>query len=322
MSALPTIRQMQYFVALAEHRSFSRAAEICHVTQSTLSAAIRAFEEVMEADLVDRSSRVVALTAAGEAVLQRVRGILADTEALVGLARPAGAPLSGKMRLGVIPSIAPFLLPRALPSLREAYPALKLHLREDLTRGLIEDLREGRLDVILIAFPYAADNLEIEPLGEDRFFFVSAREHPLARRGAVRPADLGDEPLLLLEDGHCLRQHVLSAVGDGVLREQQDIRASSLTTLVQMVDNGLGVTLLPKVAIEGGVTAGTDLSIVPYDDPRAARTLALAWRRRSSRSEEFRALARHLSGFVGPHASSAAQPPARRPAAVTVARAS
>nr|WP_312861578.1 hydrogen peroxide-inducible genes activator [Segnochrobactrum spirostomi] len=296
MKTLPTVRQMQYFVALADKRSFSKAAAQCHVTQSTLSAAIRAFEEALDSELVDRSGRGVVLTEAGEAVLDRVRLLLADVEALAGVAKPA-ALLAGKMRLGVIPSIAPFLLPRALPSLRASFPDLKLLLREGLTRTLVEDLRAGRIDAVLVAHPYGTEGLETASVGFDRFLFAASRRHPLARRNSLCRADIAEESLLLLEDGHCLRQHVLAATG-AQPRARDDIEASSLTTLVQMVDNGFGVTLLPRIAVDGGITAGTDLALVPFEDERAARELVLAWRKRSNRGEEFRVLARHLAQFV------------------------
>ena len=297
MTPLPTIRQMQYFAALAEHRSFSRAAEICHVSQSSLSAAIRALEDAVEAQLVDRSGRIVALTEAGEAVLARVRTILTDTQELGAIARCDRVPLAGKLRLGVIPSIAPFLLPRALPSLRGRYPELRLYLREGITRVLLEDLKDGRLDVVLIAFPYQVEGLETELIGRDPFLFAAPREHPLASRSAVRPQELAAEPLLLLEDGHCLRQHVLSVAGSAP-PGAAEVRATSLTTLVQMADNRLGPTLLPRIAVDAGITAGTELAVVPVDGAGASRDLGLAWRRRSRRAADFRLLAAHLRGFV------------------------
>jgi LysR family hydrogen peroxide-inducible transcriptional activator len=297
MTPLPTIRQMQYFAALAEHRSFSRAADMCHVSQSSLSAAIRALEVAVEAQLVDRSGRVVTLTEAGEAVLARIRTILTDTQELGAIARCDRVPLAGKLRLGVIPSIAPFLLPRALPSLRGRYPELRLYLREGITRVLVEDLKDGRLDAVLIAFPYQVDGVETEMIGRDPFLFAAPREHPLAGRTAVYPHELAAEPLLLLEDGHCLRQHVLAVAGSAP-PGAAEVRATSLTTLVQMADNRLGPTLLPRIAVDAGITAGTELSVVPVDGAGASREIGLAWRRRSRRAADFRLLAAHLRGFV------------------------
>lgn len=305
MQPLPTIRQMHYFAALAEHRSFSRAAKACNISQSTLSAAIRAFEEALEATLVDRSGRLAGLTEAGEAVLARVRAILADVEGLARVARPDAAPLSGRLRLGVIPSIAPYLLPQALPAIRAHHPQLRLYLREELTRVLVEELREGRLDVILIAFPYRIDGVETEIIGTDGFLFAASRSHRLARRSRVLPSDFAGEPLLLLDDGHCLRDHVL-AMTRSERTEGDDVRATSLTTLVQMADNGLGVTLLPEIAVQAGVTQGTGLVVVPVDDPRANRAIGLAWRRHHPRASEFRLLADRLRPFLAPTTGVAA----------------
>lgn len=295
---LPTLRQMQYFVALAEHRSFGRAARACHVTQSTLSGAIRQFETCLGAELVDRSGKTLTLTEAGESVLLRASAILRETEDMVAHARVAAAPLSGRLRLGVIPSIAPFLLPKALPRLREARPQLRLVLREDLTRVLLQDLRDGRLDVALIALPHDTADFEFEVIGEDPLFVAVPRGHPLGTGRQVTLARLRQEPLLLLEDGHCLREHVLMAFAGKAPRESDEIRASSMTTLVQMVDNGLGVTLVPRIAVEAGIARGTRLSIVPITEGRARRDLAVVWRRRSAHVADARALAEALRTFI------------------------
>lgn len=305
---LPTLRQMQYFVALAEHRSFVRAARACHVTQSTLSGAIRQFEECLGAEMIDRSGRVLSLTEAGESVLDRAILILREAEDLAGLARAARKPLSGRLRLGVIPSIAPFLLPQALPALRRAHPDLRLVLREDLTRVLVQDLKDGRLDVLLIALPYDTGDLESEVIGSDRLLLALPEGHPLATQAPVDLARLRREPLLLLEDGHCLREHVLLAFNGGAPMEADDIRASSMTTLVQMVDNGLGLTLVPEIAVRAGVARGTRLSIVPIEGAQAVRQLGLVWRRRSAHTADARTLAAalrdHLAGRSTPAAKA------------------
>ncbi|MAA99502.1 MAG: LysR family transcriptional regulator [Stappia sp.] len=295
---LPTLRQMQYFVALAEHRSFGRAARACHVTQSTLSGAIRQFEACLGAELVDRSGKVLSLTEAGESVLVRAGAILRETEDMAAHARIAAAPLSGRLRLGVIPSIAPFLLPQALPALRAAQPQLRLVLREELTRVLLQDLRDGRLDVALIALPHDTGDFACEVIGVDPLFVAVPQGHPLGQDARVSLARLQREPLLLLEDGHCLREHVLMAFAGKAPRESEDIRASSMTTLVQMVDNGLGVTLVPRIAVEAGIARGTRLSIVPIEEAGAQRELAIVWRRRSAHGADARALAAALRGFV------------------------
>jgi len=302
---LPTVRQMQYFVALAQHRSFVRAARACHVTQSSLSAAIRQLEAALGAELVDRSGRALALTEAGERVRERAVAILREVEDLAACARTARTPLSGRLRLGVIPSIAPFLLPQALPDLRRAHPELRLVLREDLSRVLVRDLREGRLDVLLIALPYDIGDLACEVIGRDRLLAALPEGHALARPGAITLARLAGEPLLLLEDGHCLRDHVLGAFADRPPPlESDEIQASSMTTLVQMADNGLGVTLVPEIAVAAGITRGTQLTVAPIADGPAARDLGVVWRRRSAHAADAQALAAalkaHLARRAGP----------------------
>ncbi len=303
---LPTLRQMQYFVALAETGSFGRAAAACRVTQSTLSDAIRQLEETIGISLVDRSNRTVVLTAAGEAALGRMKALIVDARDMVDAARASHAPLAGRIRLGVIPSIAPYFLPRALPQLRRAYPDLRLHLREDLTRAMLEDLRTGRLDVILIALPAPVDGLVVETIAEDSLLLAVSGAHALSSRKSVAAGDLATDTLLLLEDGHCLSDHIRAAAPELVSRESDDIRASSLSTLVQMVDNGLGITFLPRIATESGILSGTGIALLSLDHRHPTRTLALCWRKGSSRDADFRLLARCLGSFALDPARTAA----------------
>jgi len=303
---LPTLRQMQYFVALAESGSFSRAATACNVTQSTLSDAIRQLEETVGVVLVDRSNRMVALTAAGEAILDRMKALLVDAREMVDAARASHAPLAGRIRLGVIPSIAPYFLPRALPQLRRLYPDLRLHLREDLTRPMLEDLRGGRLDVVLIALPAPVEGLMIDIVAEDSLLLAVNGDHKLAGRRTVSASELDAETLLLLEDGHCLSDHIRAAAPELVARESEDIQASSLSTLVQMVDNGLGITFLPRIATEAGILSGTDIALMTIDQRPTRRSLALCWRKGTSREADFRLLARCLGGFALEPARTAA----------------
>lgn len=295
---LPTLRQMQYFVALAESGSFSRAALACHVTQSTLSDAIRQLEETIGVSLIDRSNRTMALTAAGEEAVRRMKALLVDAREMMDAARSSEAPLSGRVRLGVIPSIAPYFLPRALPDLRRAYPDLRLHLREDLTRTLLEDLRAGRLDICLIAFPIQTDGLASEIIAEDSLLLAVDGRHRLAGRHRVQREELADETLLLLEDGHCLRDHI-RAVAPGLAdRQNEEIRASSLTTLVHMVDNQLGITFLPRIAVEAGILSGTEIQLAEIEGAPARRSLGVVWRKGSSREGDFRLLASFLRKFA------------------------
>lgn len=293
-SHLPTLRQLTFLLALAEHGSFSRAAEAAHVTQPTLSAGIKELETILGATLVERGARGAALTPAGEAAVARARIVLTEAEDLVHVARAAGEPLSGPFRLGVIPTIAPFLLPKALPSLREHYPKLELFLREDLTHRLVEALKDRRLDAALIALPYEAPGIETTGLLEDEFLFAASPDHPLAKVDKLSPAMLADEPLLLLEDGHCLRDHALSvcsASKPDTNDARSDFAATSLHTLVQMVKSGLGATLLPKLAIDAGLADRLDLAIRPFDPPVSGREIGVAWRKGSAREHEARMLA-------------------------------
>jgi LysR family transcriptional regulator, hydrogen peroxide-inducible genes activator len=284
MSQLPTLRQLQFLIALAEHGSFSRAAEAVYVTQPTLSAAIKELEMTLGTVLVERGARGAVLTPAGEAVLERARRVMAEAEDLVIAAQAAGEPLSGPFKLGVIPTIAPFLLPRVLPRLRADYPKLEIFLREDLTERLFDGLRERRLDAALVALPYESPMIETRTIWSDEFLFACTAEHRFAGAEALDPAQLADEPLLLLEDGHCLRDHALAACSMGTARS--DFAATSLHTLVHMVKSGLGATLLPRMAVDAGLVDQMGLEVLPFDPPVAGREIGVAWRKGSARAEE------------------------------------
>lgn len=296
-----SIRQLHYLVALAETSSFSRAADRVGVTQSTLSAAIRALETELGTDLVDRSARAIQLLPAGEAVTRRAKSIIGLVEELPEHVAEAVRPLTTPLRLGVIPSVAPFILPKVVPSLRAAYPELHLFVREGLTRSLLEALRGGSLDTALIATPFSFDGLESEKLGDDIFHLAVPLDHHLARRDTVELGDLRSEQLLLLESGHCLREHVIAAIGLGGLPETGDVRASSIMTLVQMVEFGMGVTLLPDIAVEAGATRGARLDLLPYAGLPAKRDLVLVWRTGAARRRDYLMLADHLRTHCLPH---------------------
>lgn len=284
MSQLPTLRQLQFLIALAEHGSFSRAAEAVFVTQPTLSAAIKELEMILGTVLVERGARGAVLTPAGEAVLERARRVMTEAEDLVIAAQAAGEPLAGPFKLGVIPTIAPFLLPRVLPALRARYPRLDIFLREDLTERLFDALRERRLDAALVALPYEAPMIETRAIWSDEFLFACTPDHRLAGTGSLNAAQLADEPLLLLEDGHCLREHALAACATGTARS--DFAATSLHTLVHMVKSGLGATLLPRMAVDAGLVDQMGLEVLPFDPPVAGREIGVAWRKGSARAEE------------------------------------
>jgi len=303
---LPTLRQLQFLIALADHGSFSRAAEAAHVTQPTLSAGIKELESVLGATLVERGARGATLTPAGEAAVARARVMMTEAEDLVHAARAAGEPLTGAFRLGVIPTIAPFLLPRVLPALRQSFPDLELFLREDLTHRLAEALKERRLDAALIALPYDLPGLETAAIAEDEFLFAARPDHPLADRARLKPEEVAGEPLLLLEDGHCLRDHALSVCAAGGPATgpagRPDFAATSLHTLVQMVRNGLGATLLPRLALDAGLADRLDLVVKPFDPPVAGREIGMAWRKGSARAEEAKALANAVRKALAPTA--------------------
>ena len=294
---LPTLRQLQYLRLLAEHGSFSRAAEAAHVTQPTLSAGIQELERALDAPVVDRARSGVILTAVGEEAVRRGNDILARTEDLMQAARAAGQPLTGRFRLGVIPTIAPFLLPRALPLLRETFPKLKLYLREDLTHRLIEALKAGTLDAALIALPYDVTGLDTATVFEDELLAMAPANHPITAAARISPQTLQDNGLILLEDGHCLREQALSVCGLHAPRpdgEGGGFAATSLHTLVQMVGSGLGVSLLPAMAVEAGLAEDAPVAIRPLDAERSSRRIVVAWRAGSSRAVEGKLLAETL----------------------------
>ncbi|HSQ56878.1 MAG TPA: LysR substrate-binding domain-containing protein, partial [Gemmata sp.] len=244
---LPTIKQLQYLVALRQHGHFGNAAEACFVTQSTLSAGLRELETLLNVTLVERTRRVVRFTALGEKIADKALRVLRETEELAEMARAEGQPLHGELRMGVIPTIAPFLLPAMLPRLRHEWPSLKLYLREETSQAACEALHRGQLDCVLLALPYPCGEIDSAPLFNDPLFV--AFPHGEAPRGqSVEVAAIDENRLLLLEDGHCLKDHALAACNRPDLRAHAAMMGTSLHTLVQMVDNGLGVTFIPSMA--------------------------------------------------------------------------
>ncbi len=306
MLTLPSPQQLRYLLALADHGHFGRAATSCAVTQSTLSAGIIALERQLDAHLLERgSAKRPVFTPLGLEVVGRARTALSALEAVAETVAAARDPLSGPLRFGVIPTIGPFLLPRLMPALREAFPRLRLWLREDQTDRLVAQLEAGRLDLLLLALPCACGEVETLPIAADPFLAALPADHRLASRERVPVAALGAERLLLLEDGHCLRDHALDVCGlaRGAMPAEDGIAATSLHTLVQMVAGGLGVTLLPQLALEGGVLAGAQVEIRPLESEGGSppsRSLALAWRARSPRAAEFRGLAPAIAAALQP----------------------
>ena len=294
---LPTLKQLQYLVALRIHGHFGRAAAACFVTQSTLSAGIRELETLLGTVLVERTKRVVRFTPLGLRIADKASRVIREGEELADMARAEGQPLTGELRMGVIPTIAPFLLPAMLPRLRQAWPRLRLFLREETSQSACEQLHRGQLDCVLLAVPYACGDVDSERLFDDRLYVAYPRgEAP--GDGSVAAESIDPDRLLMLEDGHCLKDHALAACNRPELRAGAAMMGTSLHTLVQMVDNGLGLTFVPEMAIEAGILDGTGIGARPLASDHAYRTIALVWRRSSPREEEFKLLAGTLSGLA------------------------
>ena len=292
---LPTLKQLQYLVALRDHGHFGRAADSCFVTQSTLSAGLRELEALIGVTLVERTRRVVRFTPMGDRIAAKARRVLREAEELGELAQAAGRPLSGDMRMSVIPTIAPFILPRILPMLRRDYPELKLYLREETSGAACEGLQNGRTDCVLLALPFACGDVAVRPLFDDRLF-VAFPEHEYAPCPVTLSAgDIDETRLLLLEDGHCLKDHALSACNRPELRAEATMLGTSLHTIVQMVDNGLGVTILPEMAISAGILENTQVNARPLAALHPMRQIALVWRKASPRERDFHLLADMLA---------------------------
>jgi LysR family transcriptional regulator, hydrogen peroxide-inducible genes activator len=298
MTILPSPQQLRYLVALAESRHFGRAAQTCAVTQSTLSAGLLALERQLDCHILDRAAgRHVVFTPLGLELVARARTALGTLEAVTEAAMAAREPMAGPLRLGVIPTIGPFLLPRLMPALRAAFPRLRLYLREDTTANLVDRLTANRLDLLLLATPCDCGGAETVPVARDAFLVALPADHRLAGEEQIPVAALATERLLLLEDGHCLRDQALAVCGllAGERGDQDSFAATSLHTLVQMVASGLGVTLLPQLAVAAGIVAGTNLVLRPLAGAGAWRTLGLAWRPNTPRAADYRALGSHLT---------------------------
>jgi len=285
------LRDLRYLVALADARHFGRAAEKSHVSQPTLSAQIRKLEEQLGVQLVERQPRKVALTEVGERVVARARRIVHEADDITELARESRDPLSGTLRVALIPTLGPYLLPIVTPRIRRQLPRLQLLLYEFQTTPLLERLRAGELDLGIVALGVDVEGLEVSPLYEEAFVLAAPAAHRLAKKPSVRAEDLAGETLLLLEDGHCLRDQALEVCSRIDVTEAGDFRGTSLETLRQMVTAGLGVTLLPELATEGPFAAAKNLALRPFAKPTPRRTLAAVWRRSSSRGGAINAVA-------------------------------
>lgn len=283
---LPTTKQLRYFLALEKHAHFGKAAAACFVSQSAFSTAIRELESTLNKQLVDRSNKQVTITRTGRAIATHAASIVRELEELTALAKRSNEPLNGSLNLGVIPTIAPFLLPRFLPQLEQQYPSLTLYLREDLTARLYQQLMDGELDLILIALPYELKNVEVMPLFRDPFYLLTKHNSKHLDIKHYSPDKLNDENVLLLEDGHCLRDHAISACKLQKKGQLNPFAATSLLTLTQMVAADIGITFIPEMALGSPIVARRELvtTALPEDN---YRDIGLAWRSSSAQSQEF-----------------------------------
>jgi LysR family hydrogen peroxide-inducible transcriptional activator len=286
---LPTLKQLRYLLALEKHQHFGKAAESCFVSQSAFSSGIQELEATLAVQLVDRTNRQVTITHIGREIAEQARLCLLDVEYLVEIARGGQAPLAGPLRLGVIPTIAPFLLPAIMPALRESYPALKLWLSEDMTHVLHRKLMDGSIDLALLALPYDLRNVEVMSLFRDRFRLAAHEHTELVDPEHFRFNRLTAQVVLLLEDGHCMRDHALDACKIRNTESVSRFAATSLLTLIEMVDADLGVTFMPEMAEGSAMLAGTQVRTWPLQS-QGYREIALVWRKGSARGDEFREL--------------------------------
>lgn len=304
------LRDLKYLVALADHRHFGKAADASFVSQPTLSTQIRKLEDELGVALVERAPRKVMLTPVGREIVERARRILAEVDQLGEVARRSRDPEAGSVRLGIFPTLGPYLLPHVVPRIRKRFPQLELLLVEEKSDVLLQRLREGTLDAALLALPLHDDQLHAEFLFEEPFLLAVPESHPLANHGPLALEDLSSQTLLLLEDGHCLRDQALDVCRTAGAGENGGFRATSLETLRQMVAANVGVTLLPSLAVKPPVARSDAIRLLPFRDPQPSRRIAMAWRRSSAMSGFLAQLAgefRHLP----PELLAAESPPAR-----------
>ena len=288
------LRALQYFVKLAELKHFSRAAEACFVSQPTLSTQIMKLEEELGVQLVERIPRKVKLTAVGREIADRARRVLRDIDQIRVTARRSSDPETGSLRLGIFPTLAPYLLPHVVPGIRARFPQLKLQLAEEKSGDIVRLLDEGELDAALLALPLDEDGLEVEILFEEPFMLALPQSHPLADQRVVKLADLEGSELLLLADGHCLRDHALEVCALSGASERVDFHATSMETLRQMVAAEVGITLMPILAVKPPIAVTDNMALRPFAAPAPSRTIALVWRRSSALGTLMHSLAQCL----------------------------
>ena len=287
-------RDLRYLVALADHKHFGRAATASFVSQPTLSTQIRKLEDELGVSLVERAPRRVMLTPIGREIAERARKVIAEVEQMGEIARRSQDPEAGTVRLGIFPTLAPYLLPHVLPAVRKRFPRLELLLVEEKTDQILARLRDGRLDAGVLALPIHDDQLQVEPLFDEPFVLAVPQQHALAQRGSLKLRDLDHQHLLLLEEGHCLRDQALDVCHMAGADERDGFRATSLETLRQMVAAGVGITLLPVLAVQPPVPVSVDIQLLPFQGEAPHRRIAMVWRRSSAMAEFLQQLAGEL----------------------------
>jgi LysR family transcriptional regulator, hydrogen peroxide-inducible genes activator len=292
------LKDLRYLVALADTRHFGRAAERCFVSQPTLSTQLKKLEDYLGVQLIERQPKRVALTAAGEAIVARARRILEASDEVVTLARAHRDPLAGALRIAMLPTIGPYVLPRVVRDIRKALPRLDLRLYEYPTAAMLTRLRAGEIDLGILALPVDLDGLEARALYDEPFMVAVPATHPLAKRDSIRVQDLHDETLLLLEDGHCLRDQALEVCGEVGVHEKQDFRATSLETLRQMVATGAGVTLLPELATLGAYRHARGVTVRPFARPAPLRRIGGVWRKSTARHAAIEAVCNEIAAHI------------------------
>ncbi|POZ52035.1 LysR substrate-binding domain-containing protein [Methylovulum psychrotolerans] len=276
------LRDLHYLIAVADLRSFVQAAERCHISQPTLSTQIKKVEDSLGVQIFERTNKKVLPTELGEQIIASARRILQEVGHINELARIAQDPLAGNLRLGAFPTLATYIFPQLVPLIKQALPKVRLILVEEKTEQLLQQLKQGQIDAALLALPIIDDYLATAELFADEFFLAVAADHPLASKATVNPADLSGQALLLLDEGHCLRGHALQICQLNGLQEQQDVRATGLETLRQMVCAGTGITFMPRVAIR---TYDEGICYLPFAPPAPSRTIGLVWRKTSHRGD-------------------------------------
>lgn len=310
------LRDLRYLVALADYKHFGKAADACYVSQPTLSAQLKKLEDALGVQLIERTQRQVRLTAIGEDLVARARRVLREADDIVAAARQYQDPLTGRLYMGFIPTLGPYLLPYIVPVIRERWPQLQLYLFEDQTQRLLTQLREGHLDAVVLALPVETQGLETIELFTEAFVVALPKQHPLARKTKLRTADLDGETVLLLEDGHCLRDQALAICDTAHAPERRDFRATSLETLRHMVGAGAGITLLPQLAVSGPVPDHPAVAVRPFVEPPPYRTIGIVFRKETARRKAIQAIGEAIketmAGILGTATSGAATnlPPA------------